>query len=317
MPGDILMIIFDAHCDTLTKIMEQNSNLYSNNCHVDIERMKKSGSFVQFFAAFIDPIYSYGNTLKRAMQIIDKFYEQLNLYNDSIMLCCNYRDIKNALDENKIAALLSIEGGEALQGDLSTLRNFYRLGVRSICLTWNYRNEIADGVKDDITGGGLTRFGREVIKEMNSLKMLIDLSHISENGFWNVLELTSAPVVVSHSNAKKICSHKRNLSDEQILAIKENGGVIGINLYPDFLNDSGKATVKDAIKHIEHMSGLIGTENIGIGADFDGIECTPDDIQGVQDIIILLNELARLNYSNETIANIMGNNFLGLVKKIL
>ena len=311
------MIIFDAHCDTLTKIMEQNSNLYSNNCHVDIERMKKSGSFVQFFAAFIDPIYSYGNTLKRAMQIIDKFYEQLNLYNDSIMLCCNYRDIKNALDENKIAALLSIEGGEALQGDLSTLRNFYRLGVRSICLTWNYRNEIADGVKDDITGGGLTRFGREVIKEMNSLKMLIDLSHISENGFWNVLELTSAPVVVSHSNAKKICSHKRNLSDEQILAIKENGGVIGINLYPDFLNDSGKATVKDAIKHIEHMSGLIGTENIGIGADFDGIECTPDDIQGVQDIIILLNELARLNYSNETIANIMGNNFLGLVKKIL
>ncbi len=128
------MIIFDAHCDTITKIMEMNSNLYNNNCHIDIQRLKSLGSFVQTFAAFIDPAYSPANAMKRAMQIIDRFYSELDIYKDDIMLCCNYNDITNALSQGKIAAMLSIEGGEALQGDLGALRNFYRLGVEVFAL---------------------------------------------------------------------------------------------------------------------------------------------------------------------------------------
>jgi len=311
------MIIFDAHCDTITKIMELNTNLYQNNCHIDISRLKKSGNFVQTFAAFIEPIYSPAYAMRRAMEIIDRFYSELNIYKDDITLCCNYNDINEALEQNKIAAMLSIEGGEALQGDLGALRNFYRLGVRSICLTWNYRNEIADGVEDAESGGGLTNFGRKLICEMNRLGMLVDLSHISERGFWDVMEVTSTPIIVSHSNARKICSHPRNLYDEQITSVAKNGGVIGINLYSEFLNNSGKATIKDIINHIEHIVSISGTDHIGLGADFDGVEKTPEGINGVENINKIFEELAKLNYSNEVIEKIASGNFLRVIKNIL
>ncbi|MCX7921842.1 MAG: dipeptidase [Clostridia bacterium] len=311
------MIIVDAHCDTITKIMESNANLYKNESHVDIVRMKNAGNFVQFFAAFIEPAYCQAYALKRAIQIIDKFYEQLDIHKDDIMLCCNYNEIITAVNQCKVGAILSIEGGEALQGSLSALRIFYRLGVRSICLTWNHRNEIADGVADGSSGGGLTPFGRDVIKEMNSLGMLVDLSHISEKGFWDAIELSSLPIITSHSNAKKICNNKRNLNDEQIAAIRKNGGVIGINLFPSFLNEAGKATTKDIVKHIEHIVALTGYEHIGLGADFDGIDNTPEDVAGLQDIGKIFNELIRLNYPQEFIEKLAGGNFLRVIKEVL
>ncbi|MCX7746531.1 MAG: dipeptidase [Clostridia bacterium] len=311
------MLRVDTHCDTITRIMELNENLYKNTCHLDIERLKGMGNVVQFFAAFIDPAYCQAYAMKRAVQIIDRFYKEVEIYNDDITLCCNADEIDIALGQKKIAALLSIEGGEALQGEISALRIFYKLGVRSICLTWNYRNEIADGVADGISGGGLTPFGREVVKEMNSLGMLVDVSHISEKGFWDVLEITKYPVIVSHSNAKKICSHKRNLTDEQILAVKNNQGVIGINLYPYFLNDKGNAALVDVIKHIEHIAGLAGPLHLGIGADFDGIESTPEDIRGIQDMDKVFNALLKLNYSQEVVENIAGKNFYRVMRDVL
>jgi len=226
------MILVDAHCDTITKIMDDGTGLLNNKCHLDLQRLKTDNNihWVQFFAAFINPQYGQAYALKRALEIIDKIYEEANLNKHMMMICRNYNDIKRAIKNNLVAAIISIEGGEALQGDLSVLRCLYRLGVRSICLTWNNRNEIADGVSDDITGGGLTNFGRKVVKEMNSLGMLIDVSHISEKGFWDIIETTQSPIIASHSNAKKICNHQRNLTDEQILAMKNNGGVIRINL---------------------------------------------------------------------------------------
>lgn len=311
------MIIVDAHCDTITKIMELNSNLYKNECHVDIERMLKSGSFVQFFAAFVEPVYTQAYALKWAIKVIDKLYEQLEKYKDYIRLCRNYTEIESAIKEKKISALLSIEDGVALQGELSSLRILYKLGVRSICLTWNGRNEIADGVGSDVSGGGLTAFGREVVKEMNTLGMLVDVSHLSEKGFWDVMETTNSPITASHSNAKKICSHKRNLSDEQILSIKRNNGVIGINLYPVFLNNSGMASIVDVIKHIEHISSLAGFDHIGLGADFDGIESTPADIRGVQDMERIFNELLKLNYPEESVEKLAGQSFLRLFRDVM
>jgi len=311
------MIIVDAHCDTITKIMEKGTQLRKNDCHVDIDRLKAKGNYVQFFAAFIDPAYCQAYALKRALQIIDEFYRQIEVNKDDIMICCNYNDIEEAVKANKIAAVLSIEGGEALQGDLGVLRMLYRLGVRSICLTWNHRNEIADGVKDESSGGGLTPFGREVVKEMNRLGMLIDLSHISKTGFWDVLECTSAPVIVSHSNAQRLCAHRRNLTDKQIMAVKDNGGVIGINLYPEFLNNSKEATIKDIINHIEYIASLAGPDHIGLGADFDGVESLPEGINGVQDIIKIIDELSKLNYSSQDIEKFAGGNFLRVIKEVL
>jgi membrane dipeptidase len=311
------MILVDAHCDTITKIMEDNENLVNNKCHIDIERAKKAGGYVQFFAAFIDPAYCQAYAMRRALQIIDRFYQELEKNNNDMMLCCNYNDIQQAINESKIAAVLSIEGGEALQGELSSLRMFYKLGVRSICLTWNHRNEIADGVSDRSSGGGLTPFGKKVVEEMNSLGMLIDVSHISEKGFWDVLELTRSPIIASHSNSQSICSHVRNLTDEQIKAIGKNGGVMGINFYPAFLNDSKKASVTDIVNHIEHMASLVGCDYIGIGADFDGVEALPEGINGLQDVEKVINTLLKLNYSQEWVEKITGLNFLRVIKSVL
>jgi membrane dipeptidase len=309
------MIILDAHCDTITKIMDTNENLLKNSCHIDLVRMKEINNSVQFFAAFIDPMKSNGCPMKLAIKIIDKFHEQIELYRDEVSYCTNYEGIILTLDSKKVAAILTIEGGDCLEGELSALRMFYKLGVRSLVLTWNHRNEIADGIGES-TNGGLTSFGRKVIREMNELGMIIDVSHLSEKGFWDVIELTKDPIIASHSNAKHICKHRRNLSNQQIMAIKENGGVIGINFYPFFLSDSGNANIKDILLHIEHIAELTGEDHLGFGADFDGIDISPVDIHGIQDMGNIYNELMKLNYSQSFIEKIAGQNFLRVIKEI-
>jgi membrane dipeptidase len=279
--------------------------------------MKTAGSFVQFFAAFIEPSFCQAYAMRRAVQIFDRFHEQIEKFKDSVKLCLNYTDITAALAEEKVAAILSVEDGAAFQGELSAVRMFYKLGLRSVCLTWNHRNEIADGAVEGCTNGGLTTFGRELVCEMNRLGMLIDLSHIAEKGFWDVMELTKKPVIASHSNARKICNHRRNLTDEQILAVRDSKGVIGINFYPPFLNEGDNACIKDIIRHIEYISGLAGCETLGIGADFDGVDCLPQEITGVQDLYKVFNELLKLNYSEESVGKIAGGNFLRVIREVL
>ncbi len=311
------MLIVDAHCDTITTIMKCGEELRKNNCHIDINRLKKYDSYVQFFAAFISPDHAKMGALKRTLCIVDRLYQEIESNKQDIMLCCNYSDMEDAFAHRKIAAVLTIEGGEALEGSLASLRMLYKIGVRGMTLTWNYRNQIADGVIDGISGGGLTPFGREVISEMNRLGMLVDVSHISEPGFWDVINLTASPVIASHSNSKKLCGHPRNLTDEQLLALKKNGGVAGLNLYPVFLNDGGKASIKDALAHIEYIVALTGEETLGLGSDFDGIEYTPEGLEGVQCYSNLLNELLKLNYSEALVKKIAGENFIRVIKSVL
>jgi membrane dipeptidase len=184
-------------------------------------------------------------------------------------------------------------------------------------LTWNYRNQIADGVADAITGGGLTPFGKNVVTEMNRLGMMVDVSHLSETGFWDVIGISAAPIIASHSNAKKICNHRRNLTDEQLLALMKNGGVTGINLCPDFICSDTKASMKHVIEHIEYIVALTGEDTIGLGADYDGIDATPEGLEGVQCINNLLNELLRLNYSETLVNKLAGQNFLRVIKRVL
>lgn len=310
------MLIVDAHCDTIPALMKTDENLYKNTKHIDLERLKKYDGFVQFFAAFVSPEHAKMGALRRTLSIIDKLYEEIEINKNDIMLCCNYHDIMTATQSGKVAAVLSIEGGEALEGSISALRIFYKLGVRAITLTWNFRNQIADGVADGISGGGLTPFGREVVSEMNRLGMLVDVSHLSEAGFWDVINLTRSPIIASHSNAIKLCSHKRNLTDEQLLALKKNGGVTGINLYPLFLHNDGKASIKNVIEHIEYILALTGEDTLGLGSDFDGIEATPEGLEGVQDMQVLINELLKLNYSEAVVNKIAGENFLRVIREV-
>lgn len=312
-----MKFIADAHCDTVSEALDGNESLYKNTLHIDLEHMKRYGGYLQFFAAFVDPDKYKGSEMLRVVKILDFLYRQEELYGEYFAVCRNYDEIRLALENNKSASIISIENGSALHGEISALRMFYRLGVRSICLTWNHANEIADGVKDSSLGRGLTPFGREVVGEMNRLGMLVDVSHLSEKSFWDVIETAKAPLLASHSNAMAICKHPRNLTDEQIKAIKSNSGYIGINFYPRFLNESGSATIDDIVRHIEHIASIAGEEHIGLGADFDGVECLPQGISGLQDIDKLFDRLAALNYRQDFLDKLAGGNLLRIIKQIL
>ena len=309
------MIFSDAHCDTITLSMKKNENIFKNSYHIDIKRMMESGlNHLQFFSIFYDSML-VEDIYQSVNQAISYFKEQVNIYSNDITLCCNYKDILTAFSDSKISSFLTIEGGEAIKDDLSLINYFYDQGVRSICLTWNHKNNIGSGVYSDFDEN-ITPFGVDVIKRMNDLGMIVDVSHLSEKSFWDVISHSSQPIIASHSNSKKICPHIRNLSNEQILGIKKTGGFIGINLYPCFLAINCEAGILDIIKHIEHIAGIAGEDILGMGCDFDGVDCLPHNINGIEDVNILIDELFKLNYSDDQIKKITGDNLLRIIERI-
>ena len=312
-------IVFDGHCDTILGIINKDRSLSekSDVGHLDIPRMKEGGINVQFFAVFIEAIYKPHQSLKRTLQLIDCIDREVEKNQNDIYLVTNYKQIKEVTDSGKIAIILSIEGGEALEGDLGVLRMLYRLGVRLLTLTWNQRNQIADGVGESRTGSGLTEFGLQVIDEMNKLGMLIDVSHLSETCFWDVIKRSKSPIVASHSNCYSLCPHLRNLKDEQIKTIAEKGGIIGVTFVPDFLtNEKREATIKDVAEHIDYLVKRVGVDYVGLGSDFDGTKVLPLGLEGVEKVPHITEELLNRGYKVEEIEKILGKNWLRVFKKV-
>ncbi len=309
------MTVFDAHCDTVQRICDFGGNIVDNLYHIDLNRLDLYDGYIQIFAAFIDKENDNLPPFKRCNQLIDRYFYEIDKAQDRVCHCLNSEDISMALNKCRLAALLSIEGGEALEGKIENLNYFYERGVRAMTLTWNYSNEISGGIGEK-QGAGLTDFGRSVVSKMNELGMLIDVSHISEKGFWDVIDATECPIAATHSNAKKLCSHPRNLSDEQICAIIKNGGCIGVNLYSEFIGGD-RCSIKDVLAHIEHILALGGENNIGFGCDFDGMSSLPEGVEGVQDIYKLFDEMQKCGYTDLLIKKIASGNFLSLCKKIL
>ena len=312
--------VFDGHCDTILEVINHKRSLGSRTLvgHLDIPRMKEGGVDVQFFAVFIEDIYKPDRSLKRTLQLIDCFYKEIEKNHDDISLVTNYNQIVEVNRAGKIAAILSIEGGEALEGDLGVLRVLYKLGARLLTLTWNQRNQIADGIGESRTGSGLTEFGLKVIDEMNNLRMLIDVSHLSETGFWDVIKRSKAPIVASHSNCYALCPHLRNLKDEQIKALADKGGVIGITFVPNFLTqEKRKTTVGDVVKHIDYLVEKVGVDYIGLGSDFDGTGGLPLGLEGVDKVPNITGELLDRGYKEKDIKKILGENFLRVFKEVV
>lgn len=308
-------MIFDAHCDTLQRIYDFGGNITDNEYHMDLNRLDLYEGYIQIFAAFIDKKNDALPPFQRCNRLIDRYFREINGAKDRVCHCLNANDIHSALGIGRIAALLSIEGGEALEGDIENLSYFYDRGVRGMTLTWNYSNEICDGI-GGTQDNGLTYFGKCVVSKMNELGMLIDVSHISEQGFWDVMDITKSPVAATHSNVKRLCPNPRNLSDDQICAIIKKGGCIGINLYSQFIVE-GKCSLQDVLAHIEHILALGGENNIGLGCDFDGMSQLPEGISGVQDIYKLFDEMQKFGYDDSLIRKIASGNFLSLCEKIL
>lgn len=312
------LIVVDGHCDTILEMFKTNRSLknHSVDGHVDLQRLIEGGVRVQFFAAFIESIYKPFNCLTRVMQLIDYFYHQIEACDDLIRVGLSKTKIKKYIRDGKLVAILGIEGGEALNGDLSVLRNLYRLGVRLLGLTWNQRNQLADGADENNTGGGLTKFGVQVVKEMNRLGMMIDLSHISERGFWDVLEKSSDPVIVSHANCYKLCNHQRNLKDEQIKALAAKGGMMGMSFVPEFLG-AGNTDIDDLVNHIVHVAGLVGTDILALGSDFDGINQTTKGLEDCTCYPSITGKLLERGFTKNEVRAIMGKNMLRFINLVI
>lgn len=315
------MFICDCHCDTLTELYNKNASLYENEQHFDIKRQIALGGGLQFCAIYVPTeVFHYQGGLRYTLCLLDKYNQEIKKLHENgidVLQVRTAEDAGNVL-KHKAATLLAIEEGGAIDGSLEALRCLYELGVRAMTLTWSNRNDIADGINEEATGSGLTLFGKQVVAEMNRLGMLVDVSHISTAGFWSVIETSTKPIIATHSNAKSLCSHPRNLNDEQIKALAQNGGLAGITFAGQFLEEDWRnACVESVYKHIDYMLNLIGNDDhIGFGSDFDGISHPPYNIQGVQDYKPLIEYLSKY-YSDETINKITHQNVINLLQKVL
>ncbi|WP_434565101.1 dipeptidase [Thermoanaerobacterium thermosaccharolyticum] len=307
----------DFHCDTLYLIEKDNRDITKKNDkgHIDLIRLDEGMVHLQVFATFVEPEYMRKDAAAKTLKMIDKLY-QLMEKTDKIKLILSGKDVEEAKSENKLGALLSIEGGEALEGDLSLLRMFYKLGVRAMTLTWSLRNDLGDGILGS-SDYGLTSFGKDVIKEMNRLGMIVDVSHLNERGFWDAINICEKPLIASHSDCKALCRHPRNLSDEQIKAIADKGGVIGINFCPNFLRDDDNASIEDVLDHIEHIVNLVGINHVGFGSDFDGIEKTPLGLDDAASFPKILDGLKKRGFKDDEINSISHDNFERIIREIL
>lgn len=315
------MFICDCHCDTLTELYNKNASLYKNEQHFDIKRQIALGGGLQFCAIYVPTeVFRYQGGLRYTLCLLDKYNQEIKKLHENgidVLQVRTAEDAGNVL-KHKAATLLAIEEGGAIDGSLEALRCLYELGVRAMTLTWSNRNDIADGINEEATGSGLTLFGKQVVAEMNRLGMLVDVSHISTAGFWSVIETSTKPIIATHSNAKSLCSHPRNLNDEQIKALPQNGGLAGITFAGQFLEEDWRnACIESVYKHIDYMLNLIGNDDhIGFGSDFDGISHPPYNIQGVQDYKPLIEYLSKY-YSDETINKITHQNVINLLQKVL
>lgn len=287
------MKIFDAHCDTVYEILNKDLSLNKNELNLDKARMAEYDTYIQVFAAFVDKGELTESPLSRGLRLIDRYKSEISK--------CGISEILTKTDLDKaqnggVHSILSIEGGEVLQGSIAALRMFHKLGVRLITLTWNYANEIADGIEEG-RGAGLTDFGREAVAEMQDLGILVDVSHLSPKGFWDVVECAEHPFIASHSCASALCDHARNLTDEQVRAIANSGGCVGVNFYPEFLNNDKISSIDTIVKHAAYLINIGGEDAVALGSDFDGVECLPDGMSGVQDMAALADAFSRAGIS--------------------
>ncbi|MEW6044882.1 MAG: dipeptidase [Bacillota bacterium] len=312
-------LVFDAHADTIAiDVVEGRRHLTDRGRggHVDLDRLRSGGVTIQVFTLFVPPAVPIPYNALRALAILDALHAEVERAPDAFVWVREASHLDEARRLDRTGIVVSLEGCEVLAGQLSMLRTFYRLGVRAAGLTWNVANELADGV-GEARGAGLTGFGREVVAEMNRLGMVVDVSHLSEAGFWQVLELSRHPVIASHSNARALCDHVRNLTDAQIRALAQKGGVMGINFFPGFLVAEGPARLSDVVRHIDYVVQLAGPDHVGLGSDFDGISRVPEGLEDPSRLPALTEELVRRGYDDDTIRKVLGGNFARVFRHVL
>ncbi len=330
--------IVDGHFDLAMDVEKQRK--YGRKRIIETDYLSKfiEGGFNFIVSSiFIDDEYLPEIALRKALDQIAALYKDIEESSDKFMLCKSYEDIKNAAKDKKIGFIISFEGLEPLYNDLDLLKIFYELGVRGLGLAWSRRNFAADGChfspREEGVKGGLTDFGVKVLKEAERLGMFIDVSHLNDEGFWDVMKLTDKPIIASHSNSRVVTDIMRNLTDEQIKAIASKNGVIGVNAASMIVSlRTEEATVAKYADHIDHLVKVAGVEHVGLGFDFcDHIEkyyteedkkrkdylSTFDVIKGHSKVNELTSVLIDRGYTDEDLKLIYGQNFMRIYKSIL
>ncbi len=313
------VLLVDAHNDTLSRMKEAGIDFCQRQgcTHTDLPRLMETGVNLQVLAMFAPPNPNKTVTLQKILSYVE--YALQCQEDDSRLFIVETKDDLMNLksDAGKLGVILGVEGGDCLGGELWTLRFLFRLGVRLLTLTWSNRNALADGIWEAESKGGLTSFGRQVVREMEQLGMIIDVSHLAPAGFWDVSKLVNGPFIASHSNAAALCQHPRNLTDEQARCIADHGGVIGVNFCQPHLTDDKTANLDDVIDHIEHFWRVAGEDHVGLGSDYDGIDTPPEGLEDVTCLPLLIEELEKRGHSARRIEKFMGLNLLRVFATIL
>lgn len=312
------MKLIDMHCDTLWKLMDldKNGDLMENQCSVAIPYMKEAGTKAQFFACFTyfgeyENVGGYDKCYEHVHEMIGYLKKQTEKYRSDIAIARSYYELQKNVEENKISAVLTVEEGGVLNGELNRLEDLHAEGIRLMTLMWNYENCIGhpNSKEASIMCQGLKNFGIEVVRRMNELGMIIDVSHASDGTFWDVLEYSKKPVAASHSNCRAICNHPRNLTDEMIRGLANAGGIAGLNFYGPFLGNPAESKVEEMTAHILHMLRVGGCGFPAIGTDFDGFDGVDVlEIPDVSQMERLWNALRKAGVSEDQLDKIWSGN---------
>ena len=313
------IVTLDSHCDT-PMFFPQGVDFGSRDERllVDLHKMTEGHQDATIMVAYLPQSLADSQPKgcrKFADDIFDKIEEVVSQHQEHIAIAKDYVELVFHKETGRKSIMLGIENGIALEGDLKNLKHFADRGIVYMTLCHNGDNDICDSAKGNNTHNGVSDFGKKVIRKMNKLGIMVDLSHASEKSFYDALEISKQPIVCSHSSCRALCDHPRNLTDDQMRALAKNGGVMQITLYSGFLRSDGEATIEDAIAHLEHAIEVMGIDHVGIGTDFDG----DGGIRGLANSSELLNltrQLMSRGYSDDDIHKIWGGNFLHLMTKI-
>ena len=362
-------LIVDTHADTPGRLVDENFDLSQDagKGYVVFSKIKAGNLGAEFFSIWVDPKAFKGHEIKRALDMIDSVYEQARRHPGQMMMAFSTQDIYTAHRQHKLAALMGVEGGHAIQDDIRVLRDYYRLGVRYMTLTWSNSNELGDSSgdlnnKDIEHHNGITDFGRQVVREMNRMGMMVDISHVADRTFFQALTTSRAPVIASHSSSRALTDVPRNMTDDMLVALARNGGVAQVNFYCGFISqkwvdqakklaaekDSDYEKVQslfmsertpqmtqqlyeaeavlekklprpplsDLIDHIDQMVKIAGVDHVGIGSDFDGIDCSPQGIDSVADLPKITEALYQRRYKAADIQKILGGNLIRVFAEV-
>lgn len=318
------MKLLDMHCDTILECLIKNCGIRENNLHIDLNKLKKAGALGQFFAIWIpsgEAAEHYGVTgtpKELFYRMYDLYEAELKKNADLILPALSYQDILDNEKAGKLSSILTIEDSTLLDGDLKVIDEVYDKGVRLMTLIWNYENTLAypNDPDNEIHMKGLKPFGIEAVEYMNKKGIIVDVSHLNEGGFYDVAKHSKKPFVASHSCARALSNESRNLTDDQLKTLGEKGGVVGVNFYSEFLVEKSMHTkTEDIVRHIDYMVDKAGIESVGLGTDFDGIDCTLEiENYGMMDKLI--SELQK-KYSDDQLEKICSGNTLRIIKECL